>query len=191
MEMIGFMLDVHKQKELDEKVKENQRRYRDLVENLKEQTITQQHAVIEGQRRLLEIQEIPIPKKGSIGFARDITELEQWEGDRQRHDQAQREILENLSTIDISSNKLTSFDFTQLQRCSKLRKVFLDNHCVVRVEQRCRIDCQVEFHWRRLDGSFDTYPCIGQLGLVHTELIGCSGVKNELLIELRHQGVEL
>lgn len=68
-----------------------------LVENLKEQTTTQQHAVIEGQRRLLEIQEIPIPKKGSIGFARDITELEQWEGDRQRHDQAQREILENLS----------------------------------------------------------------------------------------------
>jgi len=68
-----------------------------LIDNLKEQTITQQHAVIEGQRRLLEIQEIPIPKKGSIGFARDITELEQWEGDRQRHDQAQREILENLS----------------------------------------------------------------------------------------------
>ena len=67
-----------------------------LVENLKEQTITQQHAVIEGQRRLLEIQEIPIPKKGSIGFARDITELEQWEGDRQRHDQAQREIFNIL-----------------------------------------------------------------------------------------------
>ena len=36
LEMIGFMLDVNKQKELDEKVKENERRYRDLVENLKE-----------------------------------------------------------------------------------------------------------------------------------------------------------
>ncbi len=66
-------------------------------ENLKKQEITKQHAVIDGQRRLLEIQEISVLKKGSIGFARDITELEQWEGDRQRHDQAQREILENLS----------------------------------------------------------------------------------------------
>lgn len=65
--------------------------------NNTQQTITKQHAVIDGQRRLLEIREIPIPQKGSIGFAQDITELELWESDRQRHDQAQREILENLS----------------------------------------------------------------------------------------------
>lgn len=63
----------------------------------KKQIATKQHAVIDGQRRLLEIQEISVSTKGSIGFARDITELEQWENDRQRHDQAQREILENLS----------------------------------------------------------------------------------------------
>ena len=60
-------------------------------------TSTHQHAVISGQRRLLDIQEIPLPKKGSIGFAKDITELEQWESERQRNEQAQREILENLS----------------------------------------------------------------------------------------------
>lgn len=35
-EMIGFILDVNKQKELDEKVKQNEKRYRDLVESLKE-----------------------------------------------------------------------------------------------------------------------------------------------------------
>lgn len=35
-EMIGFILDVNKQKELDEKIKENEKRYRDLVESLKE-----------------------------------------------------------------------------------------------------------------------------------------------------------
>lgn len=36
VEMIGFILDVNKQKELDEKVKQNEKRYRDLVESLKE-----------------------------------------------------------------------------------------------------------------------------------------------------------
>ena len=36
MEMIGFILDVNKQKELDEKVKQNEKKYRDLVESLKE-----------------------------------------------------------------------------------------------------------------------------------------------------------
>lgn len=67
------------------------------LKNNPSQTVTKQHSVIDGQRRLLEIQEVFISQKGSIGFARDITELEQWEHDRQRHDQAQREILENLS----------------------------------------------------------------------------------------------
>lgn len=65
--------------------------------DINEPIISQQHAVISGQRKLLEIQEIPIPKKGSIGFARDITEVEVWESERQRTDQTQREILENLS----------------------------------------------------------------------------------------------
>lgn len=67
-----------------------------IDKNVKQPTI-KQHAVIDGQRRLLEIQEIPIPQKGSIGFAQDITELEQWESDSHLHAQAQREILENLS----------------------------------------------------------------------------------------------
>lgn len=65
--------------------------------DVNEPITSQQHAVISGQRKLLEIQEIPIPKKGSIGFARDITEVELWENERQRTDQTQREILENLS----------------------------------------------------------------------------------------------
>ena len=46
---------------------------------------------------MLEVQEIPVPKKGAIGFARDITQIEQWESDRQRQEQSQRDILENLS----------------------------------------------------------------------------------------------
>ena len=65
-------------------------------DQIKEMTI-QQHAVINGQRRLLEIQEIPVLKKGIVGFARDITQFEEWESDRQREQQANMEILENLS----------------------------------------------------------------------------------------------
>lgn len=54
------------------------------------------HAVIKGQRKLLEAAEINTPI-GTIGFAQDITALEQCENELQRHNQAQREILENLS----------------------------------------------------------------------------------------------
>jgi signal transduction histidine kinase/PAS domain-containing protein len=57
---------------------------------------TRLHAVIKGQRRLLEANEINVPS-GVIGFAQDITIIEQWENTLQRHEQAQREILENLS----------------------------------------------------------------------------------------------
>lgn len=62
-----------------------------------ETIISEQHAVINGQRRLLEIQEIPVLKKGVIGFARDITQFEEWQNDRQREELAHKEILENLS----------------------------------------------------------------------------------------------
>lgn len=64
---------------------------------LTEPITTQQHAVINGQRRLLEIQEIPLLSKGMIGYARDITQLEEWQNDRQQEELAHREILENLS----------------------------------------------------------------------------------------------
>ncbi|MEI6188373.1 MAG: PAS-domain containing protein, partial [Alphaproteobacteria bacterium] len=71
---------------------------RPVSSNEQTETITsQQHAVINGQRRLLEIQEIPVPKKGIIGFARDITQFEEWQSDRQREELAHKEILENLS----------------------------------------------------------------------------------------------
>lgn len=66
-------------------------------DELTEPKTIQQHAVINGQRRLLEIQEIPISSKGMIGYARDITQLEEWQNDRQREELAHREILENLS----------------------------------------------------------------------------------------------
>jgi signal transduction histidine kinase len=86
--------------------------------DINEPTISQQHAVISGQRKLLEIQEIPIPKKGSIGFARDITEVEVWESERQRTDQTQREILENLSNsiaIFASDTRLQYFNSAYLK----------------------------------------------------------------------------
>lgn len=57
---------------------------------------TRAHAVIKGQRRLLEATEIIVPL-GTINFAQDITIIEQWENTLQMHEQAQREILENLS----------------------------------------------------------------------------------------------
>ena len=57
------------------------------------------HVVLGGQRRLLEIVEAPLGNgAGTIGVARDLTDLEQAEADLTRHVSAHAEVLESLST---------------------------------------------------------------------------------------------
>ena len=54
------------------------------------------HAVTNGERRLFEISECPLPGGGQLGIARDLTELEERSAELKRHVDAHREVLENL-----------------------------------------------------------------------------------------------
>jgi len=54
------------------------------------------HLVVEGQRRLMELTETPLPDGSLLGHARDLTDWEEVTQDLDRHLQAQRAILEQL-----------------------------------------------------------------------------------------------
>ena len=70
------------------------------------------HTVIDGQRRLLEITELPIAETGSIaGFAFDRTELEQAEDKMTRHVAAHGEVLEKLGTAIVIYGADTTLKF--------------------------------------------------------------------------------
>ncbi|MCH7710477.1 MAG: PAS-domain containing protein [Proteobacteria bacterium] len=70
------------------------------------------HTVIDGQRRLLEITELPIAETGSIaGFALDRTELEQAEDKMTRHVAAHGEVLEKLGTAIVIYGADTTLNF--------------------------------------------------------------------------------
>ena len=57
------------------------------------------HFVVDGQRRALEIQELPGLEDGAIaGLVRDVTDLEESATELRRHIDAQSEVLNNLST---------------------------------------------------------------------------------------------
>jgi len=57
------------------------------------------HFVFEGQRRALEVHEVPsLPKRHLVGFVRDVTDLEERESEMRRHIDAHSEVLNNLST---------------------------------------------------------------------------------------------
>jgi signal transduction histidine kinase len=56
------------------------------------------HIVIGGSRRLIEIREMPLGEDGEIvGFARDLTDLENKETELARHIAAHAEVLENIA----------------------------------------------------------------------------------------------
>ena len=54
------------------------------------------HAVTDGERRLFEISERPLPDGRQLGIAKDLTELEERSGELKRHVEAHRAVLENL-----------------------------------------------------------------------------------------------
>ena len=59
----------------------------------------QHHVVVNGERRLFDITEAPDPDRvATIGWARDITEVERAERDLQRHTEAHADVLEALNT---------------------------------------------------------------------------------------------
>lgn len=57
------------------------------------------HMIVDGQRRLVEMIEIPLPQeKRSIGVALDVTKEEEWEASYERLTESHREALEQLRT---------------------------------------------------------------------------------------------
>ncbi|TAL34060.1 MAG: PAS domain-containing protein [Alphaproteobacteria bacterium] len=57
------------------------------------------HMIVEGQRRLIEITEIPLPQeKRVVGVALDVTKEEEWETSYERLSASHREALEQLRT---------------------------------------------------------------------------------------------
>ncbi|HXV24534.1 MAG TPA: ATP-binding protein [Alphaproteobacteria bacterium] len=56
------------------------------------------HVVAGGTRRLLAITELPGPAKGTIGYAVDLTALEDTQAELERHISAHAEVLETLGT---------------------------------------------------------------------------------------------
>ncbi|MGD9538257.1 MAG: PAS-domain containing protein [Alphaproteobacteria bacterium] len=60
-------------------------------------TTVRYHVVVHGERRLLEITERPLEGGGTVGWARDVTDLEEAEATLRRHISAHAEVLESLS----------------------------------------------------------------------------------------------
>jgi signal transduction histidine kinase len=57
------------------------------------------HLIIAGHRRLLEMAEIPLPgQEATIGYALDLTEVEEAEAELEKHILAYQEVVEHLST---------------------------------------------------------------------------------------------
>jgi signal transduction histidine kinase len=54
------------------------------------------YIVAEGERRLLEITEYPLPDGTLFGYARDLTEMRELQAELERHSEAQRAVLEKL-----------------------------------------------------------------------------------------------
>jgi signal transduction histidine kinase len=59
---------------------------------------SRRHVVVNGERRLYEIIEAPGPGSGTIGWARDLTDVEKALGDLRQHTEAHDQVLEALNT---------------------------------------------------------------------------------------------
>ncbi|RZI46126.1 PAS domain-containing sensor histidine kinase [Candidatus Finniella inopinata] len=77
--------------------------------------VTTFHKVIKGERRLLEVGEIPIKKLGvTVGYAMDITAIEAAKNERHQNTNAQHEVLQYISVpIAIYDAKTTLTFFNQ------------------------------------------------------------------------------
>ena len=91
----------------------------------REASTVRTHVVVRGERRLYEITETPAPDGGTVGWARDVTDIETAQGTLKRHISAHAEVLESLSTaiaIYGASMRLSFFksEFTKLFQLDEL-----------------------------------------------------------------------
>ena len=63
-----------------------------------QEQIERRHIIVEGQRRLYMIREVPMKGEGVIGYAKDISDLEQSQEEIQRHVSALRDLLESSTS---------------------------------------------------------------------------------------------
>ncbi len=86
------------------------------------------HVVIGGDRHALEIRETPLPNgRGTAGFARDLTELEEARAELERHVKAHADVLGNLTTpiAIFGSDKRLKFFNSAYARLRKLKEDWL------------------------------------------------------------------
>ena len=110
------------------------------------------HAVIAGERRLLEVTKSHIAGQGVAGTARDLTDWEEMKGELARHVEAEREVLEKLGVaIAILSGDLhVRFYNTAYLRLWKLDENFLAGQpemgeVLDRLREQRRLPEQVDF----------------------------------------------
>jgi len=75
------------------------------------------HVVMQGERRLLEISESPAVGGGTVGWARDVTDLEESESALKRHISGHGEVLEALSTAIAIYGANTRLNFFNAEFC--------------------------------------------------------------------------
>lgn len=76
----------------------NGRRMAEKAKETNQPQRERRHIVVEGARKLFQISELPMPDGGVIGFARDITELEETQQEIERHMSAQSVFLESSTS---------------------------------------------------------------------------------------------
>lgn len=81
--------------ELDGRARNLARLARDAAEPRSER----RHVIVNGQRRLFQLSEYPVPDEHMlVGFAQDVTEIEQLQEELQRHISAQSDLLESSAS---------------------------------------------------------------------------------------------
>jgi len=93
-------------------------------------TSARYHVVIKGERRLLDINEAPAEGGGTIGWARDVTALEEAESALKRHISGHGEVLEALSTAIAIYGANTRLNFFNAEFC----KLYLLDEQFLRTE---------------------------------------------------------
>lgn len=89
------------------------------------------HAIIDGERRLLEITEIPLPaERRGLGIAIDVTKEEEFAASYNRLGASQREVLEQLRTAIAMFDQDTRLEFynSAYEQLTGLSGTWLDQH---------------------------------------------------------------
>lgn len=88
------------------------------------------HVIVDGQRRLFQINELPVPQEHiTVGFAQDVTEIEQLQEELQRHISAQADLLESSASamaIYGPDTRLVTFNYAFVTLW-KLDEAWLEN----------------------------------------------------------------